>query len=106
MYLNSSMIFDIYLQQTTSVSKIDVNYDLRLCEFGVCCFNILDLSVYDRSAGSSLIVYTKLERNNPKDRHTDVDGQTDRQTDKRTDGRASGFLGGQAGGRATGQIDR
>ena len=29
--------------------------------FGPVRSNILDLSVYDREAGSSLIVYTKLE---------------------------------------------
>ena len=40
--------------------------------FGPVRSNILDLSVYDREAGSSLNVYTKLEGG----------GQTDRQTDR------------------------
>ena len=48
--------------------------NMKLCEFWICCFNILDLdlSVYDISAGSSLIVHIKLERNNPNDRYTDI----------------------------------
>ena len=45
--------------------------------FGSVCSNILDLSVYDGKAGSSLIVYTKFERVSLNDRQTD--GQTDRQ---------------------------
>ena len=52
--------------------------------FGPVRPNILDLSVYDRKAGSSLIVYTKLEGGGlvkMTDRWTDgrTDGQTDRQ---------------------------
>ena len=43
--------------------------------------NILDLSVYDREAGSSLIVYTKLEGGVVKMTDRWTDGQTDRQTD-------------------------
>ena len=51
--------------------------------FGPVRSNILDLSVYDRKAGSSLIVYTKLKGGGGglvkmTDRWTD--GQTDRQT--------------------------
>ena len=54
--------------------------------FGPVRSNILDLSVYVREAGSSLIVYTKLEGRGlvkMMDRWTDgrMDGQTDRQTD-------------------------
>ena len=48
--------------------------------FGPVRSNILDISVYDREAGSSLIVYTKLEGGGlvkMTDRWTD--GQTDRQ---------------------------
>ena len=50
--------------------------------FGPVRSNILDLSVYDREAGSSLIVYTKLEGGGVV-KMTDgrTDGQTDRQTD-------------------------
>ena len=46
--------------------------------------NILDLSVYDREAGSSLIVYTKLEGGSQNDGQMDgrTDGRTDRQTDR------------------------
>ena len=54
--------------------------------FGPVLSNILDLSVYDREAGSSLIVYTKLGVGGGggglvkmTDRWTD--GGTDRQTD-------------------------
>ena len=35
------------------------------------CSNILDLSVYEREARSSLIVYTKFERVSLNDRQTD-----------------------------------
>ena len=56
--------------------------------FGPVRSIILDLSVYDREAGYSLIVYTKLEVGGGglvkmTDRWTD--GQTDRQTDRQTD---------------------
>ena len=50
--------------------------------------NILDHSVYDHEAGSSLIVYTKLEgAASQNDGHMDgrTDGQTNRQTDRQTD---------------------
>ena len=46
--------------------------------FGPVCSNILDLSVYDREAGSSLIVYIKLEGGQNDGQ---MDGRTDRQTD-------------------------
>ena len=51
--------------------------------FGPVRSNILDLSVYDREAGSSLIVYTKLEGGGGLVKMTDrwMDGRTDRQTD-------------------------
>ena len=51
--------------------------------FGPVCSNILDLSVYDREAGSSLIVYTNLEGGGGLVKMTDrwTDGRTDRQTD-------------------------
>ena len=45
--------------------------------FGPVRSNILDLSVYDREAGSSLIVYTKLEGGLVGQ----MDGRMDRQTD-------------------------
>ena len=48
--------------------------------FGPIRSNILDLSVYDREAGSSLIVYTKLEGGSQNDRQ--MDGRTDGQTDR------------------------
>ena len=43
------------------IFKITINYDRDYAIFGPVRSNILDLSVYDREAGSSLIVYTKLE---------------------------------------------
>ena len=48
--------------------------------FGPVRSNILDLSVYDREVGSSLIVYTKLEGEGGLVKMTDrwTDGQTDR----------------------------
>ena len=50
--------------------------------FGPVRSNILDLSVYDREAGSSLIVYTKLEGGGGASQNDrQMDGQTDRQTD-------------------------
>ena len=51
--------------------------------FGPVLSNILDLSVYDCEAGSSLIVYTKLEGVWGLVKMTDrwTDGQTHRQTD-------------------------
>ena len=47
--------------------------------FGPVRSNILDLSVYDREAGSSFIVYTKLEGGGGLVKMTDrwTDGQTD-----------------------------
>ena len=39
--------------------------------FGSVCSNILELSVYDSEARSSLIVYTKFERVSLNDRQTD-----------------------------------
>ena len=48
--------------------------------FGSICSNVLDLSVYDGEAGSSLIMYTKFERNSINDRQTDR--QIYRQTDR------------------------
>ena len=48
--------------------------------FGPVHLNILDLSVYDRKAGSSLIVYTKLE-GGASQNDGQMDGRTDRQTD-------------------------
>ena len=52
--------------------------------FGPVHSNILDLSVYDCEAGSSLIVYTKLEGGGGLVKITDrwMDGPTDRQTDR------------------------
>ena len=47
--------------------------------FGPVCSNILDLSVYDREAGSSLIVYTKLEGGGASQNDGQIDGRTDRQ---------------------------
>ena len=49
--------------------------------FGPVRSNILDLSVYDREAGSSLIVYTKLEGRRASQNDGQMDGRTDRQTD-------------------------
>ena len=51
--------------------------------FGLVRSNILDLSVYDREAGSSLIVYTKLEGGGgggASQNDGQMDGRTDRQT--------------------------
>ena len=48
--------------------------------FGPVRSNILDLSVYNREARSSLIVYTKLE-GGASQNDGQMDGQTDRQTD-------------------------
>ena len=50
--------------------------------FGPVRSNILDLSVYDREAGSSLIVYTKLEGEGGGASQNDgqMDGRTDGQT--------------------------
>ena len=55
--------------------------------FGPVRSNILDLSVYDREAGSSLIVYTKLEGGGGGASQNDrqMEGRTDRQADRRTD---------------------
>ena len=47
--------------------------------FGPVRSNILDLSVYDREAGSSLIVYTKLKGGGGQVK------MMDRWTDRRTD---------------------
>ena len=47
--------------------------------FGPVRSNNLDLSVYDREAGSSLIVYTKLEGEGASQNDGRTDGQTDRQ---------------------------
>ena len=55
--------------------------------FGPVRSNILDLSVYDRETGSSLIVYTKLEGRGASQNDGQKDGRTDRRTDGRTDGR-------------------
>ena len=49
--------------------------------FGPVRSNILDLSVYDREAGSSLIVYTKLEGGASRN-DGQMDGRMDRQTDR------------------------
>ena len=49
--------------------------------FGPVRSNILDLSVYDREDGSSLIVYTKLEGGGGASQNDgQMDGRTDRQT--------------------------
>ena len=54
--------------------------------FGPVRSNILDLSVYDREAGSSLIVYTKLEGGGGASQNDgQMDGRTDGRTDRRTD---------------------
>ena len=53
--------------------------------FGPVRSNILDLSVYDREAGSSLIVYTKLKGGGASQNDGQMDGRTDRQTDRQTD---------------------
>ena len=46
--------------------------------FGPVLSNILDLSVYDREAGSSLIVYTKLEGGGGASQNEgQMDGRTD-----------------------------
>ena len=49
--------------------------------FGPVRSNILDLSVYDREAGSLLIVYTKLKGGGGASQNDgQMDGRTDRQT--------------------------
>ena len=64
--------------------------------FGPVRSNILDLTVYDREAGSSLIVFTKLKGGGGgglvkmRDRWTD--GQTDRQTDRHKDRQTDALL--------------
>ena len=45
--------------------------------FGPVRSNILDLSVYDREAGSSLIVYTKLDGGRASQNDGHMDGRTD-----------------------------
>ena len=64
-------------------SNIQSYYKLRpeiMRDLGLSVSNILDLSVFDGKAGSSLIVYTKFERVGLNDRQTDR--QTNRQTDR------------------------
>ena len=49
--------------------------------FGPVRSNFLDLSVYDREVGSSLIVYTKLE-GGASQNDGQMDGRMDGQTDR------------------------
>ena len=49
--------------------------------FGPVRSDILDLSVYDREAGSSLMLYKKLEGGGASQNDGQMDGRTDRQTD-------------------------
>ena len=53
--------------------------------------NILDLSVYDGKAGTSLIMYTTFERVSQNDRQ--MDGWTDRQIYRQTDIQTDRYIG-------------